>query len=463
MKSHANTYWAKFTLLSTMLFSTQLSAQTPVNRIVSDYGGIWNSASSALNPDSSHHLLAFQVDGSSTVYSTGVNDALLTTNNIAFTPAIFEAFSTSGTFALQSSTVLGVGFQYGGAGNVNPVPVTSDIAFCLSDGINGLDLGTGVFNIPPSTVRYNVTAINASTINDGIPDLFITQIGQTPNTSDSFRFIDASGQTVGNSIAVAVSTLPPLGQGNWKFYNLPSLAYNNGLAGTRFYRATTFDLDNFGINATNSAQVVGFEHKLSGESDQAFTAYNVTSFTADPGVILPIKLHSFRANSVGNTTLLSWAVSDAKNFDHFEIERSADGLQFHKLDMVSFKPGEELIQRYSVTDHQPLNGMNFYRLKMVDVDDKYSYSPIELVRFSHSWQATLSPNPFLDRLEINIKGQQNGALTAVIVDLLGKVVYSNELYFPHNVIDLRHLPAGNYILRISDAANVMEQKITKSN
>ena len=86
----------------------------------------------------------------------------MSSNGITFNAQEFTAFPTYITTSnLGSSTFIGVGQNYGGVGNVIPVPVENNIVKYLIDGANGLDLGTGIFNFPKSgEISYDITSIN---------------------------------------------------------------------------------------------------------------------------------------------------------------------------------------------------------------------------------------------------------------------------------------------------------------
>lgn len=91
------------------------------------------------------------------------------------------------------------------------------------------------------------------------------------------------------------------------------------------------------------------------------------------GSTLPVKLLSFSATKTNQSVLLNWHAIEETNFDHFEIERSADGAIFQKIGRVGLC---RCLGYYQFLDLVPINGQNFYRLKMIDQDAKFSYSPI---------------------------------------------------------------------------------------
>lgn len=264
-----------------------------VTGIYTDFGGYWHSTSASPNttrPNNSHNLLAFTWNG--TTYSTGVNDAVLSAHTVTFTAQQFQALPVSRLPNLilngtGSTNVIGVGSLYGGTTNIPTPPViTNDVASYLIDGPRGLDISTGIFNMPVSSeIDYTIAQIQPAAIGDGIPDIVITQIGQPASNSsdfDLFRFSDADGYTVGTTVSVYTggTGAPVLGQNVFKFFNPTSSgnpAFNSGLGGNRDIRLLAYDFSAFGITAADIPNIKNFVQKFSGQSDQAFIAYNTTS------------------------------------------------------------------------------------------------------------------------------------------------------------------------------------------
>lgn len=272
-------------VLSILVATSHMASAQAVSQVYSTYNGFWNSATSTLQPDTSHNLLAFQVG--SITYATGVDNARLTANGVSFINTKFQAFPAP-TLAVSpvSSTYIGVGARYMGAGDHPAVVISLNLAQYLNDGEQGLDLGSGVFNLPVTDISYKVASIESSAISDSIPDILVTQMGQPAGTAfDSFRFVNAYGVTVGNPVAVKFNSVPSAGVGNWKFYTTtgegaPDYAASVSSPGNRDMRLLAYKLSDFGITSANKDQIVRFVHKLSGASDVAFMAYNTTSLSA---------------------------------------------------------------------------------------------------------------------------------------------------------------------------------------
>ena len=89
---------------------------------------------------------------------------------------------------------------------------------------------------------------------------------------------------------------------------------------------------------------------------------------------LPLTLITFDAQLIDKDVLLQWSTSFEENTSHFDIERSADGMSFTFIGNVNAAGNSSSERNYDFTDKDPFNGINFYRLKMVDADDKFVYS-----------------------------------------------------------------------------------------
>ncbi|MCY0969331.1 SdrD B-like domain-containing protein [Chryseobacterium wangxinyae] len=283
----------KIFVLSGIIFSLSANAQRSVSKIYSDFNGFWESSSS-VQPNNSHNLLGFvwDADGSGTVhspvtYSTGVNDAALVSANVNFQTGTFISLPIYNIPPPGGSTFIGVGQNFGGNGNISPVPVHNNMVEYLSDGLNGLGLGSAIFNIPQGTsISLNTMGIVPASIGDGIPDLIFTQMGSPSAANDTFYFQDINGNMVGSMYSVAFTSVPSIGSACWKFYNanVTPPAYNLGVSVTsgcsRDIRVLAADWSEFGLTSANYGQAVKLIQSFSGTSDLAFIgAYNEESIT----------------------------------------------------------------------------------------------------------------------------------------------------------------------------------------
>jgi len=167
---------------------------------------------------------------------------------------------------------------------------------------------------------------------------------------------------------------------------------------------------------------------------------------------LPITLGSFMATKLAtNTVKLNWQTTQEINASHFEIERSVDGAKFVNLTTVEAKGSAGTGADYIVNDDNPLQGKNYYRIKMVDKDAAFAYSDIRVVDISNNAFA-VSPNPA--KGSINVYGT-NGKYVQVI-DAAGKVMLSSTLKSGNNTISTARLVSGIYVVKIINSDNSEE-------
>ena len=95
-----------------------------------------------------------------------------------------------------------------------------------------------------------------------------------------------------------------------------------------------------------------------------------------PSSSLPVLFSSFRAQKQPQSVVLYWTTAQEQNSRSFIVERSADGIVYSKIGTVAAAGTVSTPTNYGFTDLAPLQGNNFYRLKEVDLDDKFMYSPV---------------------------------------------------------------------------------------
>lgn len=177
--------------------------------------------------------------------------------------------------------------------------------------------------------------------------------------------------------------------------------------------------------------------------------------------ILPLHLLSFSAVKQGEDVLLQWQTADEINTSHFEIERSNDAVVFKKISSINAAENSGT-HNYNFTDNAPAKGINYYRLKQVDKDGRYTYSPIAKVVFVKDEAAFIAfPNPAGNTITIQYTGYQK-RIQLSIFDLAGRQVMFKELnsqsIWQANVSGLAK---GVYTIRLDDGAKQSFVKLIK--
>ena len=177
---------------------------------------------------------------------------------------------------------------------------------------------------------------------------------------------------------------------------------------------------------------------------------------------LPIQLVNFTATNVQNQyVLLKWQTTMEENSDHFDVERSTDGISFVKITTVKAAGYSSTLQSYSAVDNSPQNGINFYRLMEVDIDNRFSYSPVQTVKFGAGIAPVIYPNPI--STSFNAVAGSDPILEMVIYDLQGKAVQyvMGNSNGDNTKVNISNLASGIYVLKIKTISKDYQIKIVK--
>ena len=170
-------------------------------------------------------------------------------------------------------------------------------------------------------------------------------------------------------------------------------------------------------------------------------------------VVLPVELTDFEAQAYLRHVDLSWKTVNERNSDHFEVQRSADGLQFAPVGRVGAAGESQQTINYGLTDEDPILGMNYYRLKQQDKNGVFSFSEIIAVQFKPgAGVLEVYPNPTDDRLRVVFETNSEQAMRWRVTDASGRrVLEGSEPAMPgRNRIDLgvQQLEPGSYFLEL---------------
>lgn len=162
---------------------------------------------------------------------------------------------------------------------------------------------------------------------------------------------------------------------------------------------------------------------------------------------LPVQWQEFRAEQEDGEIVLHWSTAAELNNDFFEIQHSDNGIVFTPIGSVRGNGTTRSISHYSYRDAYPVLGTNFYRLKQVDFDGKFEYSPALTVVYADNDELALHlyPNPVRTTLHIMLPFPARGYLS--IYNSAGKKVFGRDLGESREErIDVSDLKQGFYAL-----------------
>ena len=193
------------------------------------------------------------------------------------------------------------------------------------------------------------------------------------------------------------------------------------------------------------------------KSQAGFTSFSPFAITSGAGAALPLRLLQFTVAKDGSKAILNWQTTDEVNTRNFVIQHSANGQQFSDIGTLA-AINSNGIHNYQFDHAAIIQGMNYYRLKMMDRDGGFIYSDIKSIRFKSNMILQVFPNPA--KQFINVKGlEANG--TIQILTLEGRLLQQVITTGNNMQIDLGRLTSGVYILVYRNHDKLQQQKIIK--
>jgi len=192
------------------------------------------------------------------------------------------------------------------------------------------------------------------------------------------------------------------------------------------------------------------------------TPLNSTSTLSPCTAPLPVDWLSFEVQSVSGISILNWQTINEKNNDHFEIQKSKDGISYLSIGTVQSLStiGNK---SYEFNDENPYTGITYYRLKQVDKNGDFSYSEIKILRNENSsFELSIYPNPTADLL--NYFTGIDGAYTLSVLNGSGLEVIHQEktsTLIETQTLDLSQLASGIYHISIRGSSKTLTTKVSK--
>ena len=171
--------------------------------------------------------------------------------------------------------------------------------------------------------------------------------------------------------------------------------------------------------------------------------------------VLPVVLSSFKAIAQKGKTLLNWTTESETNSRWFEIERSTDGSHYETIGKINAMGTTTAKTNYMFLDLTPFKGINFYRLKLVDLDYRFEYSNIVSAKIDFPVSLHIFPVPAANSLFVESATDN----PIRIFNTSGYLIKIITVKKGRNKIDISDLPTGVYFIRQSSTAEAIKFQV----
>lgn len=230
---------------------------------------------------------------------------------------------------------------------------------------------------------------------------------------------------------------------------------NNYLNFTKSFTNTSYSLTSqsasFTVAANSGDEAVVLEITGFNNSTSMGVVLDDIELVSIAAMTMPVQWVSFTAELRNNQASLQWKTAAEINNKYFVIERAGADNRFDSIGVIYSSAS----QVYAFNDSKVKNGMNFYRLRQVDVDGQSQYSKIVSVRNGQSISGMkVYPTLAQSSVNINVTSETASQALLTVVDLNGNVVNKSVRQLGTGMnqqsVDVSGLKAGIYYVRIQN-------------
>ncbi len=336
------------------------------------------------------------------------------------------------------------------------------IRFYLDNGTGGQQYPADYLTLPPagglSGLNYIHYDIDGTSVGSGG---WFRETGVVQNVSGSIIVGDMSTELTAYSYTDA---------GGWK-----------GFAGSVYERDGVSRCAQVAAAATYSSPQQTITMRMGYDYNYEGTSYNQRPtrqfgsrfgcFTFPQQTTLPVRLLSFTGTLKNNITVLNWEAENQVNFSAYEIQRSTNGVDYTSLSVKERQGTGMEKQQYTYGDNLAgiAGNVFYYRLRMLDIDGRFTYSNVIMVRTDQKNVdgLALSPNPVVNGGLANVRFESTShkKVEFRVVDMSGKVVLKQQNVVQEGfnsvaITGVGKLNPGMYVLQMSDGMTLETTKFT---
>ena len=196
---------------------------------------------------------------------------------------------------------------------------------------------------------------------------------------------------------------------------------------------------------------------------------NLTGFCSGGQISLPVELIDFKTTFHKEGILLKWTTASEINNSGFSIEKSPNGIDWTTISFVEGYGNSNINVDYDFLDRSPILGANYYRLKQIDYDETYDYSPIKVALYRgdiNNQELAILPNLASQHIVPVLPNNIAKINTIVVYDILdmnGQLIRSmtNLVARSGTEINIENLVAGSYMLLVKSAGQKYYSRFVK--
>ena len=195
-----------------------------------------------------------------------------------------------------------------------------------------------------------------------------------------------------------------------------------------------------------------------------FTSSGIGTFstwTLAGGLSLPVELISFTATPQERIISLNWKSAIETNFDGYELQRSSNGYDFHKIAWVEGNGNLEEAFYQFIDEQIHFNQLYYYRLKMIDLDQSFEFSPVRTAIIKgENEEISVFPNPAERGGSFNVENLYEENVRFLLFNSNGQMI-KDLLIESDGILNvkLQGVTAGFFVYRIETSTGIETGKL----
>ncbi len=210
---------------------------------------------------------------------------------------------------------------------------------------------------------------------------------------------------------------------------------------------------------------------VTGGCGNDFAIDDIKLSSCPSGAPVPVQFLSVTARQKGSGISVNWSTASEINNHYFDVERSNNGgTDWLTVATVRSSNGNSnSTQQYSSYDAKPVTGNNLYRIRQVDLDGRFKFSPSVNVKLTAERTGiSILTNPFSQSITADFLTNRAQQLVCRLTDAGGRTVYTQSFTAAKGSSrkvwnGLSQLSAGLYILQVTgdNGETIYTEKLIK--
>lgn len=177
---------------------------------------------------------------------------------------------------------------------------------------------------------------------------------------------------------------------------------------------------------------------------------SVNTIALAPSTTLPVKFISFSLTRKTSEILVQWATAQEMNAATYAVEKSFDATNWSVIGNVTAAGTTTQVTNYTYSDKSPSAKTVYYRIKQVDLDGHYTYTPVKILTAEATGIADIKVSGIQDKVVLQFPQEVKGATQVRFVSMSGQVMEQQVLNGAVGQVILNSKIKGSFVVVINN-------------